>query len=150
MNRIASRKYVDGARGQRCSLRIAGVCTGGGEDTVFAHIRDQHTGRSIKASDCSGADACRACHAKFDGHAGAPLSHEDWLIYALRGLQETLENRIARGLLFLTQDVHREPKPVARLPKAERKPVGKSRPMESRKAEWPSRKIATANNLKRK
>lgn len=44
----------------------------------------------------------------------------------------------------------RRSKPVTRLPKAERKPVGKSRPMPQRKAEWPSRKITTANNLKRK
>lgn len=119
MDRIASAKYVAGSRGQPCSLRIVGVCTGGGEDTVFAHIRDRHTGRSIKASDISGADACFACHSKFDGQNGAPLSNEEWLFYALRGIQVTLENRIARGLLFLTQDVV---KPLADRPIASRKP----------------------------
>lgn len=101
MNRISSPKYVAASRGQPCSLRITGVCTGGGEDTVFAHIRDQHTGRSIKASDTSGADACFACHAKFDGQSGTPLSKEDWLFYALRGIQETIENRVDRGILIL-------------------------------------------------
>ena len=150
MNRIASQRYIDGSRGQPCALRCSEQCDGGGETSVFAHIRDRHTGLSIKASDISGADACFHCHELFDGRAGSPLPSEVWLFHALRGLQETLENRIARGLLFLTQDVHREPKPVTRKPKAERKPVGKSRPRSQRKAVWPSSKIETANNLKRR
>lgn len=140
MNRIASRRYVDGARGQPCKLRIEGVCTGGGEDTVFAHIRDRHTGRSIKASDTSGADACFACHEVFDFRAKLPhgrlMSPVEWLQYALRGLQETLEDRIARGLLALSLDVHREPKPRSRKPPSQRKPVPAGKPMESR-SNWP-------------
>lgn len=101
MKRIDAKSYRDGARGRPCTLRIPECCTGGGEDTVFAHIRDSHTGRSIKASDISGADACRPCHSKFDGQSGAPLSAEDWLFYALRGLQETLESRVGEGLLIV-------------------------------------------------
>ena len=101
MKRISSPAYVAASRGQPCRLRIPSVCTGGGEDTVFAHIRDIHTGRSIKASDISGADACFACHTKFDGQSGPPLELDDWRYYALRGLQETLENRIGRGILKL-------------------------------------------------
>lgn len=135
MTRIASRKYRDASRGQQCTLRIAGVCTGGGEDTVFAHIRDRHTGRSQKASDISGCDSCRACHARFDGQDGHPLSKEDRLFYALRGLQETLERRIAQGVVILPRDA---PKPASarptrkRKPKAERTPVRPSRPLQSR------------------
>lgn len=110
MNALRSRKYIDGSRDQRCTLRIAEVCTGGGEDTVFAHIRDRHTGRSIKASDLSGADACGPCHRKFDGQSGEPLSETDWLFYALRGLQETLENRVARGILGFPHDPPPKPK----------------------------------------
>ncbi len=128
MNRIESAKYRDGAKGQPCSFRMPG-CDGGGETTVFAHIRDRHTGRSIKASDISGADACHQCHARFDGQFGAPLSKEDWLFYALRGLQETLENRVARGLLFLTQDVRREPKPKARKSRPSRPIPHSNRPI---------------------
>lgn len=101
MNRISSPAYLAASRGQPCTLRIARVCTGGGDDTVPAHIRDRHTGRSIKASDTSIADACFACHSKFDGQSGAALSKEDWLFYALRGVQETIENRVERGILKL-------------------------------------------------
>ncbi len=96
---IRSRPYLDGAKGQSCKLRIPGVCTGNTETTVAAHIRDGHSGRSIKASDLSVVDACAGCHARFDGQADWPLSTEDWLFYALRGLQETLESRVEQGLL---------------------------------------------------
>lgn len=142
MNRIASQRYVDGSRGQPCTLRCSDFCDGGGDTTVFAHIRDRHTGRSIKASDVSGADACFYCHALFDGHAGAPLPPEVWLFHALRGLQETIENRISRGLLFLTQDTHREPKAKPRKARADRKPFPKRSP------EWPQgKRLISRNNL---
>lgn len=144
--RISSAKYVNGARGQPCKLRIPHVCDGGGETTVFAHIRDQHTGRGIKASDVSGADACHPCHAKFDGQAGEPLSREDWLFYAVRGLQETLEDRIRRGIVIVPLDPERlssERQVSPRKPPSERKPVPQNpdRKLQS-KSVWPKgRKI---------
>jgi hypothetical protein len=125
MKRIVSAKYRDASRGQPCKLRILNVCTGGGEDTVFAHIRDRHTGRSIKASDISGVDACFACHDRFDGRNGM-LNDADWHFYALRGLQETIEDRINRGLLFVQLDPERlsHDRPVKpRKAKADRKPI---------------------------
>lgn len=154
MTRIASRRYVDGSRGQPCTLRIPG-CDGGGETTVFAHIRDRHTGRSIKASDISGADACHWCHDVFDRRqktlGGELLSDFDWFVFALRGMQETIENRIARGLMVVSQDVVRDRPVKARKPKAERRAVPAGRPLESRPNIWPkrpfpSRKPEPANN----
>lgn len=109
---IRSKTYRDGSRGQPCTLRIVGVCTGGGEDTVFAHIRDSHTGKSVKASDLSGCDACAACHDAFDGRTGSAFQAEEWssyaaewCFYALRGLQETMERRLRQGLLSMPADV---------------------------------------------
>ena len=161
MDRIASRKYVNGSRGQPCSFRIVGVCTGGGEDTVFAHIRDRHTGRSIKAGDISGADSCFACHEVFDGRVrrrGEHMMEMEWLFYALRGLQETLENRIERGLLLVVQDaaprvksitvtelkdgrlVHHEGKMAAKKPGRR---LNGGHKLESRPTVWPSRPLRT-------
>jgi len=108
MSVIRSRKYLDGSRGAECKLRIPGVCTGDRETVVASHIRDRHTGRSQKASDLSVADACFACHEVFDLRAKLPngtfLTGEDWLFFALRGLQDTLESRVDAGLLFVSQD----------------------------------------------
>lgn len=151
MTRIASKKYLAGSRGQTCKFRIPGVCSSDTETVIPAHIRDGHTGRSQKASDISVADACFACHEVFDRRAKLPsgeyLSDADWLFYALRGLQETLEGRIAAGLLFLSQDVV---KPFAERT-TKRKPNGNSRPIPARQNPWPEapRKIQSRNNLAR-
>ena len=146
MSALHSQKYLAGSRDAPCAFRIPGVCIN--RDAVPCHARDRHTGRSIKASDLSVIDGCPACHDVFDRRAKMPngelISEADWHFYALRGLQDTLERRREIGLLFVPEDIHRAPKPVTRLPKAERKPVGKSRPIPQRKAEWPSRKIETA------
>jgi ribosomal protein L31 len=135
MNALRSRKYLDGARGETCKLRIPGVCNNDSETVVACHIRDRHTGRSIKASDISIVDACSACHDAFDGRSRALLGLDrgvDWYFYALRGLQETLENRIARGILPWPADAEPKPKsPKPRKPKAQRAPIP-SRKLQSR------------------
>lgn len=116
MNRLSSRKYRDGAKGETCKLNIPGVCNFDSETVVFAHIRDEHTGGAIKASDISGVDACSSCHANFDGQAGEPMIGATWMLYALRGLQRTLENRIERGILVFPHDP--PSKPSTKPPKA--------------------------------
>ena len=142
MTRISSAKYLAGSRGATCKLQIAGVCTGDIETTVPAHIRDRHTGRSQKASDLSVADACFACHEVFDLRAKLPngtfLTGEDWLFYALRGLQDTIEGRVDSGLLFVSQDAV---KTFHERPAKARKPA--------RKTEWPSRPMQSRNNLRK-
>ncbi|TDQ63616.1 uncharacterized protein DUF1364 [Maritalea mobilis] len=101
---IHSKKYTDAARGQPCTLQIPGICNGDWSTTVAAHIRDEFKGTGNKASDISILDACHSCHAKFDGQLGEPLSRDEWLFYALRGIQRTLENRFAQGILFVPAD----------------------------------------------
>lgn len=131
MTRISSSKYLAGSKGQLCTLRIPGVCNDDPSTTVPAHIRDRHKGGGTKASDISVANACWACHAKFDGQLGQPLSEPEWLFYALRGLQETLEQRFDAGLLIVPVDVetHASERPIKqRKPKDQRKKIP-SRPM---------------------
>lgn len=142
MKAIRSRAYLDGARGESCKLRIGGVCTGDAETVVAAHIRDAHTGRSIKASDISVVDACWACHEVFDGRATHPISGcylepFTWLFYALRGLQETLENRIERGILVLPIDTPKAAKPS-------------TKKIASRGFTEQHRPLRSGNNLRRK
>lgn len=110
---IRSKKYLAGSRGQQCTLRIPGVCNNDPDTVVPAHIRDRHKGGGTKASDLSVANACSSCHAVFDGQAmartGIPLAPEDWLFFALRGLQETLEQRFEAGLLIVPVDAETPP-----------------------------------------
>jgi hypothetical protein len=150
---IRSRKYLDGARGEPCKLRFWGICNNDPETTVACHIHDQSFGMGRKAHDVSIIDGCSACHMYLDHGWVGKISRTILLEHIIRGLQETLLSRIRRGIVVVPLDPEHlsSDKPVKpRKPKAERKPVGKSRPIPQRKAEWPSRKIATANNLKRK
>lgn len=107
MTRISSKAYRDGARDMRCLFNMPG-CAGGGDDTVFCHLHDEHAGGAIKSSDLSGADGCQWCHDRMDRRAKMPngdlISHEDWLFYAFRALQRTIERRVNQGLLTLPAD----------------------------------------------
>lgn len=120
MTALHSQKYLAGSRDAPCALRIPGVCIN--RDAVPCHARDRHTGRSIKASDLSVIDGCPACHDVFDRRAKLPngelISETDWLFYALRGLQDTLERRREIGLLFVPEDAA---KPFADRPTKPRK-----------------------------
>lgn len=139
---IRSRKYLNGSRGQPCTLQITGVCTGDVETTVAAHIRDETFGKSQKADDISIADACYACHRVFDGHGHTPLTSEEWHFYALRGLQRTFRNRVERGLVIVPLDAERlsSERPVpARKPPAERIRIPSN----------PDRKIQSRNTLRK-
>ena len=56
------------ARGRPCQIRVPGICTGGGEDTVLAHYRlAGHCGIGQKPMDILGAWSCAACHDAVDG-----------------------------------------------------------------------------------
>lgn len=123
---IRSKKYLAGSRDQPCTFRIPGHCNNDWSTVVPCHIRDGNTGAAQKASDLSVANGCAGCHRAFDLNL---ISHEDWLFYALRGLQETLQQRFEAGLLVIPVDA----------PKADReRPKAKS---ETRRV--PKRKIVS-------
>lgn len=143
---IRSKKYLSGSRGQECTLRIPGVCTGDTSTVVPAHIRDGNKGTGNKASDISVANACHACHMVLDGQvmrSGMPLDPESWLFYALRGLQETLEQRFEAGLLIVPIDA--EPPPMDRPIKPRKAPEKRASIPHN-----PSRKIASRGFPKRR
>lgn len=130
---IRSKKYLAGSRGQECTLRIPGVCTGDTSTVVPAHIRDGNKGTGNKASDISVANACHACHMVFDGQAKMPggevISYDVWSFYALRGLQETLEQRFEAGLLVVPVDAET---PATERPIKQRKPKDQRKKIPSR------------------
>lgn len=140
MTALRSRKYLAGSKGANCKLRIADVCQGGTDTVIPAHIRDRHSGRSVKASDLSVADACFACHEVFDRRAKLPngeyISNADWHFYALRGLQDTLEARVEAGLVFVPIDT---PKPFHARPIGKRKPPAERKKIPHGETKWPIR-----------
>lgn len=147
---IRSAKYLRGSKDESCKLRI--VCEGYGDNVVPCHARDRHTGKGVKASDLSVIDGCQACHDVFDLRAKLPsgqfLTSEEWLFYALRGLQDTIESRVRRGIIIVPLDAEHlsssKPTP-ARKPKEQRTKIP------ARVDAWPEdRKLVSRNTLARK
>lgn len=123
---IRSKKIRDAARGEACTLQIFGVCTGGTETTVLAHLHDSASfGMGQKADDTSAVFACHGCHDEIDGRTrktmGADLT---WI--KLRALQRTVRRLVELGVYGVKRD---EAKPAAnraakpRKPPAERKAI---------------------------
>lgn len=138
MSRISSKKYLAGSRGQPCTFRIPGHCNNDWSTVVPCHIRDRHTGGGQKASDLSVANGCSGCHDAMDGRS-IVLSREEWLFYALRGLQETLEQRISAGLMVVPQDIET---PASERPTKPRKPKEqRAKIPKPANFKWPSRKF---------
>lgn len=116
---IRSRRYLDGAKGEPCKFRFAGICNHSPETVVACHVRNEAFGMGRKADDFSVIDGCSNCHTFYDLHSHE-MDRALLLEYVLRGLQETMRARIDRGLLVLSQDVA---KPFADRPVTPRKPA---------------------------
>lgn len=113
-----SKKVLAHAKGQPCTLRLDDYCDGGGVSgtTVACHIRDEHKGMGIKASDHSIVFGCAYCHRVLD--EGKWIGDREWSgsIYwhIVRALQETWAILIADGIIGFPID-----KPLERITVAE-------------------------------
>ena len=139
MTNIRSRKVLDSAKGQPCSIRLPGICNSNPETTVWAHLNGAAFGKgmSIKAHDVLGFHACSDCHSYYDtGHGTeAWLDDATLLECLLSAVCETWVRLIKAGIVFVPEDTHRDPKPKPRKPRDQRKPIP------ARKAEWPKREM---------
>lgn len=142
---IRSKAMREAACGEECTIQIFGICLGGTETTVLCHLHDETFGKSQKADDTSGVFGCHACHDEIDGRTrktnGADLT---W--YKLRALQRTIRRLVERGVLKVKLD---EAKPLADRATPERKPKEARAKIPTRKTEWPSRPLQSANNLRK-
>lgn len=99
---MRSKKITDSARGEQCTINIAGVCSYDPETVVYCHLPDGGKGMGIKSSDLSGAYGCYTCHQVIDGHARCEdyQQHRDW--YLRRAQTRTLERLLEKGILRIT------------------------------------------------
>lgn len=144
---IRSRKYLDGSRGQPCSLEFVGICNHNAETTVACHIHDESFGGSMKADDVSTVDGCSSCHMFLDHGWVGKISQGVLLRHVIRAMQRTLRNRIERGIVFVQLDVA---KPASERPVKPRKPPEQRTPIKSRGFEPGHRPMQSRNNLARK
>ena len=98
---IKSKKYRDGARGQQCTINIAGVCNYQEETVCLIHLPDDSHGIAQKADDISAADACSACHDAVDRRVMSREFEDHRDFYMRRGQTRTIRRRIEQGILKL-------------------------------------------------
>ena len=85
-----SKKLLDAARGQECTIRLPNICNNNPETVVSAHSNQLRHGKGggLKAHDCFVAWACYACHAELD--QGHRFRYDEKIEYWQRGFEETL------------------------------------------------------------
>ena len=96
---VRSKKLRDSAKGEACTLRLPGVCSGDTATTVLAHLPFGGRGTGLKASYDHAVYACDACHSVLDGRVKARVSREEIYECCIRGLAETHERMRQMGLI---------------------------------------------------
>jgi len=106
---MISQNIRDSARGETCTIQAVGICQGGTETTVLAHLPSEWKGMGNKSPDLGSAVyACYGCHLWLDGSKLATWAdddyceaqnHRDW--YMLRALQRTLMRLYEKGIITI-------------------------------------------------
>ena len=98
---MKSKKYRAAAKGQDCTLNIAGVCSYDPETVVLCHFPSEGKGVGIKSTDISSGDACSACHDVIDGRVSSDEFREHSDYYLRRSQTRTILRRIDQGLIII-------------------------------------------------
>ena len=96
---IHSKAIRAAARGQPCTLNIAGVCNYDPSTTVLCHLPDESHGMNRKSDDLSAAFGCSDCHDVIDGrrpHLFRP-GDKDW--YTRRAMVRTWRILVREGVI---------------------------------------------------
>lgn len=95
MTLARSRKIMNSARGEDCTLRLVGICNFNPETTVAAHVGVRR-GMGIKCGDNMIVYACSNCHAAIDS-----AGREQYAADKIRAIEETQEKLIEKGLMVI-------------------------------------------------
>lgn len=96
MKPYKSKKLRNSAKGQQCTLNIAGVCNYNSETTVLCHINTMGGAMGAKSDDFSACFGCSDCHYHLDTHK---LTELDELFYTRRAMVRTWQVWINEGYL---------------------------------------------------
>lgn len=88
----------EAARGEACTLNIAGVCSYDNSTTVLCHFPSETHGMGLKSDDLSAGFGCSRCHDVIDGRSGH-LSREDKEYYMRRSQFRTIRRLVERDLI---------------------------------------------------
>lgn len=99
--RIESKRLRDAARGEDCTLNIAGVCSYNSSTVVLAHLPDESHGIARKSDDISACFACDSCHSVIDGRVKYQFDPGDKEFYMRRAMVRTWRKLIEMGVVAI-------------------------------------------------
>lgn len=101
MRGIKSKQVRDSARGEACTVQIAGVCNYDDTTTVLAHLPDESNGIGKKPDDISACYACSACHDALDRRQVSSELESDREWYQRRGMVRTWRRLVEKGVVTI-------------------------------------------------
>jgi len=102
---MKSKAIRQSAKGEDCTLNIAGVCNYNPETTVLAHLPDESKGMGRKSDDISACYACSDCHDVIDGRSMKKLTvlvedgELEW--YMRRAMVRTWRRLVDKGIISI-------------------------------------------------
>jgi hypothetical protein len=98
--RIESSKIRAAAKGQECTLNIAGVCSYDDTTTVLCHLPDESHGVGRKSDDLSACFGCSSCHDALDRRSGG-LPDDEREFYMRRAMVRTWRILVDMGIIAI-------------------------------------------------
>ena len=92
-------KLRKSAKGQDCTLNIAGVCNYDPKTVVLAHLPSEFGGMGKKSPDFCACFACSDCHDVIDGRVHSCTMVEDKEWYMRRAMVRTWKAWIDEGYI---------------------------------------------------
>lgn len=99
---MKSNALRESARGESCTVQIAGVCNWLWETTVLAHLPDESNGMGKKSDDISVCYSCSSCHDAIDRRVRSWELETDREWYLRRAMVRTWRKFIEKGLITIT------------------------------------------------
>lgn len=97
-NPVESNAIRRSAKGERCTVNVAGVCNMDPETTVLAHFPSDIAG--YKSTDLSAGYACSDCHDWIDRRRKNRDEDSDRQFYMRRSQTRTIHRLIEKGIVF--------------------------------------------------
>ena len=94
---LVSNAIRKSAKGEDCTLNIAGVCNYDNSTTVLCHFPSETSGKGKKSTDFSAGYGCCRCHDVIDGRV--KYSGNDLDFYMRRSQTRTLHRLMEKGLV---------------------------------------------------
>ena len=94
-------KIRQSAKGEACTLNIAGVCNYNKETTVLCHFPSEHNGIGTKSPDYCAGYGCSACHDAIDNRIDAGLTDYEREFYMQRSTVRTIGRLIDKGIISI-------------------------------------------------